>query len=263
MNPDNYDLLRVWVLGRDFPDYQPEKWTTRLTRFFTRQPPPKPMEYYKRAVIAVRPKKQDKLLLKAFKEVPAGSLEQLFPDGKIQMSKFDNNIILASAGMASFGILAKIVTSLAKVDMQWSLVFTIVSGLVGFRWWTVYKNRHNEYLLQLSRMLYFKNIANNRGLLTLLVDRAEDELFKESLLSYMFLLTNRPPSTKEKDSEDQLPEELGKTYFLLKFRLNLKVNNKYTTRDIPYVKRGALSKLCFKIFLPLVSRTQSLYTGCP
>jgi hypothetical protein len=58
-------------------------------------------------------------------------------------------------------------------------------------------------------MLYFKNIANNRGLLTLLVDRAEDELFKKLALTYSFLLANRPPSVASLPSAQQKVTQLG------------------------------------------------------
>ena len=172
---------------------------------------PTPLEYFKRVVVAVRLKKDDKLLLKAFKEVPANALEQLLPDGKVLMTKFDKGVIAASGAIALTGVLAKVVTWLAHMHVEWTLILTGVTGLVGIQAWTTYKNRHLSYVNDHSRMLYFKNIANNRGLLTLLVDRAEDEIFKETLLTYTFLLTSRPPSTMDKDSSEHLPAELGET----------------------------------------------------
>jgi hypothetical protein len=81
------------------------------------------------------------------------------------------------------------------------LTITLVTGFVGIRALTVYKNRRNAYLADLNRLLYFKNVANNRGLLALLVDRAEDESFKEALLTYTFLLSNRTPSTRWASSQ--------------------------------------------------------------
>jgi hypothetical protein len=43
-----------------------------------------------------------------------------------------------------------------------------------------------------------------------LVDRAEDESFKEALLTYTFLLSNRTPSTRWASSQTQYSTELGK-----------------------------------------------------
>jgi hypothetical protein len=125
------------------------------------------------------------------------------------MSQFDKTIIYSSVGLASLGLLAKFVTYLANIHVQWTLILTAVTALTAVNALTVYKNRRNAYLVELSKMLYFKNIANNRGLLALLVDRAEDELFKEALLTYTFLLTNRAPSVMQLGSTEQGPKDLG------------------------------------------------------
>jgi len=201
-------VCQFWALGRETP---PETLPTmqRLYYAITAKPLPTPLTYYKRVCVAVRLKRDDKLWLKAFKEVPVNALEQLMPDGKIQMSNFDRNILATSLSIAALGGVAKIVTILAHVNVDWTLIFTGVMALWGMRAWTSYKNRHLAYMNQLTRMLYFKNIANNRGLLTAVVDRAEDELFKESLLVYSFLLANRPPSLRDVESSDQSPEYLG------------------------------------------------------
>ncbi|PIK40080.1 putative transmembrane protein [Apostichopus japonicus] len=156
-----------------------------------------PQKYYKRVVVAVRPKGQDKLSLKMFKEVPASALEQLLPDGKIRMSKFDQGLIATSVGVGSLTLLVKAVSSLADIQLKWTLIVAGVTGLAGLRFWNSYKNRRVKYLMQLSRTLYYKNVANNRGLLALLVDRAQDESFKEALIMYTFLLSHRRPSSTE------------------------------------------------------------------
>ena len=64
----------------------------------------------------------------------------------------------------------------------------------------------------MNRTLYYNNIANNRGLLALLVDRAEDELFKEAIATYTFLLTHRQPSIHDLPSSEQTSEALGVYY---------------------------------------------------
>ena len=161
-------------------------------------------------VVAVRLKRDDKLILKAFKEIPVSALERLLPDGRIMMSRFDKSVLMTSGGIALTGILAWIVTLLAHVYIPTTVVFAAIPTAIGIQSWTTYKNRRNQYLADLNRMLYYKNIANNRGLLALLVDRAEDEIFKEALLAYSLLLVNRPPSALTKSSSQHLPSELGK-----------------------------------------------------
>ncbi|KAL5022889.1 hypothetical protein ScPMuIL_002044 [Solemya velum] len=210
IDPNKYAVLRFWALGREKPKIE-VKWYEELLQKILRRPAMEKdgIEYYKRVVVAIRLKKDHKLLLKAFKEVPVSSLEMLLPDGKINMTKIDKGILTFSLGLAGAGIVAKIVTLMAKIHIDWMLLVTMVTGLIGVRGWTVYKNRRNSYMVDLSRMLYFKNIANNRGLLALLVDRAEDESFKEALLVYSFLLANRPPSALTKGSNQLLPVDLG------------------------------------------------------
>ena len=208
MNTDNYDVLRLWALGKEVPPVRLTILQTIINYLFKRSPS-QPAEFYKRVVLAVRLKRDDKLLLKAFKEVPITDLSKLLPDGKISMSKRDKALVTSLASIAAVSILAKVVTLLAHLHIDWMLIFTGVTGAAGVASWTSYKNRHLQYVNDLSRTLYFKNIANNRGLLTLLVDRAEDELFKEALLVYTFLLTNRAPSSKLKDDDEIGPNDLG------------------------------------------------------
>ena len=155
-------------------------------------------------MLACRLKRDDKLLLKAFKEVPVNALEQTLPDGKISMTKLDKGVINTSIIIAAVGVVAKVVTILAGIHVDWTLLATATTGLIGIQSWTHYKNKHLAYLNEHSRMMFFKNIANNRELLTLLVDRAEDEVFKEALLVYSFLLTNRPPSAFDEIKESDL-----------------------------------------------------------
>ena len=214
VNAKNYDILRFWALGKELPkDTTP--WYKRLSKsaFYkaAKRTPPPPVRYYKRIVVAVKPKGQDKVMLKMFKEIPTGALEQLLPDGKIKMSAFDQGLLTLTVSIGSLSVLAKAVTVLADIQVQWTLIVAGITGLLGLRAWNSYKNRRTRYMMHLSRTLYFKNVANNRGLLALLVDRAQDESFKESLLAYTFLLTNRPPAVLEAANRDpsSLPPLLG------------------------------------------------------
>jgi len=50
-----------------------------------------------------------------------------------------------------------------------------------------YKSKIN-YLSNMNRILFYKNIASNKQLLAMIIDRAEDELSKEILLVYMITL---------------------------------------------------------------------------
>ena len=137
--------------------------------------------------MAVRLKQDDKLMLKAFKEIPAEDIEKLLPQGVIKMGRFDRTMMVTSLSLTALGVLAKFVTLLANYYVNWTIGFAALTAVIGARGWFAYKNRQNAYLASLNKMLFFKNIANNRGLITLVVDRAEDESFKEALLTYTFI----------------------------------------------------------------------------
>ncbi len=208
VDKDKFDIIRIWALGKEKPKASLPFYSKLM---FWKKSVPKDSgpAYYKRVVVAIRLKGNQKLLLKAFKEVPINNLEMLIPDGRIMISKFDKSLLAVSAFFALSSVLAKGVTILAHLHVDWLLTITLVTGFVGIRALTVYKNRRNAYLADLNRLLYFKNVANNRGLLALLVDRAEDESFKEALLTYTFLLSNRTPSTRWASSQTQYSTELG------------------------------------------------------
>lgn len=175
--------------------------------------PVKPtVEYYKRVVVAIRLKKDTKLLLKAFKEIPVNNLEMILPDGTLKMNRLDKGVLTASLFIAASGLVAKAVTVLAHMNLDWMLLVTFVTGVIGIQAWSSYKNRRNAYLVQMSRMLYFKNLANNQGLLASIVSRAEDESFKEALLVYTFLLTSRLQAARCKANKQQA-SQLGKFCF--------------------------------------------------
>ena len=81
----------------------------------------------------------------------------------------------------------KLVSFLADYKVSWTYIAISVAGFIALRAWNMYKNKRNAYLVRLGQTLYFNSIANNRALLTLLADRAEDEVFKVTLLAYTFL----------------------------------------------------------------------------
>ena len=211
VDSSKYDILKFWALGKETPKVR-VPWYQQIMWKYTNPPPP--IQYYKRVVVAIRLKKDQKLILKSFKEIPVGSLEMMLPNGKIKIRTLDKWIIGATVSVASVGIIAKLVMLLAHLTQDVTPAVSLIMIIIAVRAWTAYKNKRTKYLADLSSTLYFKNIANNRGLLALLVDRAEDESFKEALLAYSFLLANRPPSAREKISSEQQPSDLGKTHNL-------------------------------------------------
>ena len=184
-----YDILRFWALGED-------QWSVVLgsaaekLKYYSKiiiRKAPRVIPRYKRVVVAVRTKYQNKLMLKAFKDIPTNSLEYLLPEGKIRMTKTDKGFIATTILIAMTSVAIKLVSALSAYHIGYVQIAGLATFVVALQAWNAYKNKRNSYLMSLSRLLYFKTVANNRALLALIVDRAEDETFKASLLTYSFL----------------------------------------------------------------------------
>lgn len=198
VDPSRYSVLKIWTRGfKKIPLPFIEKLKFGFSKVLSRGRDERrgPMnEVFTRVFIAVRSKKESKLHLKVFKDVPCPHLEYLLPDGKIRMSMFDKGFLTSSVFLGSIVAAAKGIALAGDYNMDFAWIGLGLAGLIGARGWLGYKNKRNAYLVNLSRTLYFKSVSNNRGVLTLLTDRAQDEEFKESLLAYVFLLS--PPNRR-------------------------------------------------------------------
>lgn len=196
VDPLKYTTLRIWTRGLTSAKLGTlQKFNHQVRKMFSRHKDvPSSFDRFTRVFVAVRSKNSTKLHLKIFKEVPCNELEYLIPDGKIEMSKFDKGFLSASVFLGTIAVSVKLFTLASNLNVDYGLIGLAVAGLIGAKGWVGYKNKRNKYLVNLSRTLYFKTVANNRGVLTLLTDRAEDEEFKEGLLAYMFLMS--PPNRR-------------------------------------------------------------------
>lgn len=189
VDTSKYDVLRFWVLGEDTSVIELESAAEKL-RYYSQmvlKKVPKTVPRYKRVIVAVRTKKQSKLMLKAFKDIPTSSLEYLLPEGSIRMNRSDKGLLASTVFITLTSGALKAASYLSEYHLPFVYIAGLITFMVGLRAWSAYKNKRNSYLLSLSKLLYFKTVANNRALLALIVDRAEDEIFKSTLIAYAFL----------------------------------------------------------------------------
>ena len=190
VDPRKYDILRIWVVGKDMQDDDKTIGLARKARKSVRYQVygrPSTRERYKRVIIAVRTKNQRKLILKTFKDIPCPNLEHLLPEGKIEMTRFDQILVGLSLSIGITTAVVKLITLMADHQVGVLPIATVITVLLLARTWSVYTSRRNKYLADLTQTLYFKSMANNRALLTLVVDRAEDEVYKAAMLAYSFI----------------------------------------------------------------------------
>lgn len=148
-------------------------------------------------------KNQRKLILKTFKDIPCPNLEHLLPEGKIEMTRLDQWLVGLSLTIGITTAAVKLVTLMADHHVGLLPIATGATCLLLARTWSVYNRRRNKYLADLTQTLYFKSMANNRALLTLVVDRAEDEAYKSAVLTYSFIRASSRLSLSEESPSDE------------------------------------------------------------
>jgi len=144
--------------------------------------------------------KDEYIYLKLFKNIPTNDLEMIFPNTQVRFRMFDK---LKLGGSASFGVGAGVYTSLGKIALLTS-PYTAVPALAGFgailfRQTMNFFNQKQRYMVVMAQNLYFHSMADNRGVLIKLADRAAEEDVKEEMLLYSVL-------AKEKVNRNDLPD---------------------------------------------------------
>jgi hypothetical protein len=178
-------------------------------------------------------------VLKLFRHIPKADLEMLFPNTELKMRLFDKLLIGVPALVGGVPVLTKlvptvfalmIVLGVATGEVNEAAVIAGLSGFVGlgmflFRQWDKFKSRKVLFMKMLSDNLYFRNIDNNEGVITRLIDEAEEEEHKEAIIAYTFLL-----------------EEPGLTQAVLDERAEAWLRERFDV-DIDFEVDDALAKL--------------------
>ncbi len=153
------------------------------------------------------------IYLKIFKQIPQIDLEMLFPNTQVKLRPFDKLKLGITAGGGTAGSIIGTVTKLAAAANP-TAIAGVMLGLVAviFRQVSKFFTQRTKYMMVLAQKLYFHNLANNRGVLTLMTDRAEEEDIKECFLLYHFLLQAQQPQSRQalkKTIENFVEQQFG------------------------------------------------------
>jgi hypothetical protein len=112
--------------------------------------------------------------------------------------------IITKLAPALFAI--AILLGLRHGAVDYASLVAALGGLIGLgifvvRQWDKFNSRKMLFLKMVSESLYFRNIDNNDGVLTRLIDEAEEEEHKEALLAYFFLLREEALTPAELDEK--------------------------------------------------------------
>jgi hypothetical protein len=144
----------------------------------------------------------DGIFMKVFKDIPKLDLEMLLPGARMHMPRL-RKLQLSGSLLGGLGfVLYKIISDMGQIFLKLSLSFGaladfVAGGLIwgpvvalfgfGYRQYYAYNTTRQAYSLQLSQNLYYHNLDNNAGVLTRLLDEAEEQECRETLLGYYCL----------------------------------------------------------------------------
>ncbi|MBO0741847.1 MAG: DUF3754 domain-containing protein [Hyphomicrobiaceae bacterium] len=134
----------------------------------------------------------DYVYIKLFKNMPRSDVEMIFPNTKVRFRLFDKlkfGVTASSGlGMGVFGTVGKV----AMASNPYTLAAAVAGlGGIALRQATNFLNQRTRYMVVLAQNLYFHAMADNRGVMTLLADRAAEEDIKEEMLLYSVLAKER------------------------------------------------------------------------
>jgi hypothetical protein len=189
--------------------------TTRIKKhpiFFWKQTEKK-VDSYGRLVLMIklRPHKRlgpnvntQAVYFKLFKDIPKLDLEMILPGARIQMPRAQKGKLAASlVGTFGYAILKTGTAIMAAVGavVKGALVtagnvawgpFLLLGGY-GYKQYAGYQVTKQTYSKMLTESLYYQNLDNNSGVLTQLLDEAEEQECREAILAYFCLLEHAPP----------------------------------------------------------------------
>ena len=148
--------------------------------------------------------------LRLFKDVPHLDMEVIFSNTSPSMRTLEKIKIFAPliAGLVSLGMkYGPLLFGGETGSTSLSLVGGLLSGLGAYvlKTYTSYQKTREKFRNIVAKDMYFKGLANNSSVLSVVVDMAEEQEVKEAILAYAILVMNQPNSFTE-DSLDQYIE---------------------------------------------------------
>lgn len=155
----------------------------------------------------------DFIYIKLFKNLPRSDVEMIFPNTKLKFRLFDKIKFGVTAsgglGMGVFGTAGKI----AIATNPYALVGAVAGlGGVAARQASNFIAQRNRYMVVMAQNLYFHAMADNRGVMTLLADRAAEEDVKEEMLLYSELAKKRVNISDLKAVDEAIEDYLERAF---------------------------------------------------
>jgi hypothetical protein len=128
----------------------------------------------------------DLIYMKMFKNMPRSDIEMIFPNTQVKFRLFDKLKLGVSSGA---GLGMGVVGAAGKLALIGSNPFAAAGAVAGLggvavRQGMAFMNQRQKYMVVMAQNLYFHALADNRGVMIKLADRAAEEDVKEEMLLY-------------------------------------------------------------------------------
>jgi hypothetical protein len=201
-----FERLEVFARGDVVGRRSRRSWR----RLWRREEVPVPMFQRLVLIVKLRPSrrlgpevKTDAVYLKVLKDIPKPDLDMLLPGARVRLSRTDRALIVyplvAGVGLMAWNIarslIGKPVVEAAAAAglglLSWSAALALAG--YGYKSYYSYQVKKQNYSLRLTRALYYHSLDNNTGVLMRVLDEAEEQENRETLLAYFCLWRYAPP----------------------------------------------------------------------
>ncbi len=198
---DAFDQVEIFIRGKGMSKRFRRNWRNRFRIEEVRVPT------FTRVAVMFKQKPHKRLgkeadtesvFLKLFKDIPQMDIEMLLPGGRVKMPLFDRLKLGGSLSstigyvgwkLSSFSIGSLGAALFAGSTAALLALYTPVALVLGYGYktWYSFQVSKQTYSLQLTQSLYYQNLDNNGGVMYKLLDEAEEQETRETLLSYFYL----------------------------------------------------------------------------
>ncbi len=198
---DAFDQVEVFVRGKGMSKRFRRNWRNRFRVEEVRVPT------FTRVAVIFKQKPHKRLgaeadtesvFLKLFKDIPQMDIEMLLPGGRVKMPLLER-LKLGGSLTSTIGYVGWKLSSFSLGGLGAALFAGSTAALLalytpialvlgyGYKTWYSFQVSKQTYSLQLTQSLYYQNLDNNGGVMYKLLDEAEEQETRETLLSYFYL----------------------------------------------------------------------------
>ncbi len=220
VNWDIFDKVEVFCRGKG----ETRRFLRRWYKFFKREEVAVPT--FRRVVVMLKQQANPAIgsdadtrsvFLKLFKDIPQMDVEMLLPGTRIKMPMLERfklgGSLTSSLGYVGWKLSTMSLTALSGAltlgtTAAFLTLYTPIALILGYGYktWYSFQVSKQTYSLQLTQSLYYQNLDNNGGVMYRLLDEAEEQETRETLLAYFYLWRYADPRGWTADELDRYIE---------------------------------------------------------